>query len=311
MVLFPQYQGERSDTIAHPIPYQGSKRRLARAILDAADCCLDGRRVRRLYEPFAGSAAITLAAARRGFADRFVLGDSLAPLIGIWRAVLASPGRLADAYQRLWAGGADPDHYDRVRDEFNAGGDPARLLYLLARCVKSAPRWSRAGAFNQSPDRRRLGARPDRMRREIARASSLLCGRVDLVCADFEEILDGAGRRDLAYLDPPWEGTTVGPDKRYHAGLSRERLTGALARMNRRRVAFLLSYDGATGGRRYAPPLPASVAGRRVELFAGRSSHATLHGRSDETIESLYLSPALSRSPARSSSRRRSPAASA
>ena len=32
---------------------------------------------------------------------------------------------------------------------------------------------------------------------------------------------------------------------------------------------------------------------KKVELHAGRSSQATLLGRNDVTIESLYLSPAL------------------
>ncbi len=47
----------------HPIPYQGSKRRLAAAILAHAPSG-----VRRLIEPFAGSAAISLAAAARDLA---------------------------------------------------------------------------------------------------------------------------------------------------------------------------------------------------------------------------------------------------
>jgi DNA adenine methylase len=48
----------------HPIPYQGSKRRLAAAILRHAPPA------RRLVEPFAGSAAIKLAAAAHGSASR-------------------------------------------------------------------------------------------------------------------------------------------------------------------------------------------------------------------------------------------------
>jgi len=43
----------------HPIPYQGSKRNLAPEIL----AIVSNRKFRRLYEPFAGSAAITMIAA--------------------------------------------------------------------------------------------------------------------------------------------------------------------------------------------------------------------------------------------------------
>ena len=57
----------------HVIPYQGSKRLLAPAILGVLREQLAGQRVRRLYEPFAGSAALTLAAAHANLADAFVV----------------------------------------------------------------------------------------------------------------------------------------------------------------------------------------------------------------------------------------------
>src|SRR5687767_11804598 len=99
--------------VPHPLPYQGSKRRLAAAILAEA-----GRRpYDALFEPFCGSAALTLAAAARGVAPRFVLGDSLPPLIALWREIVARPAHVASTYGALWrAQHRDPDHYERVRD---------------------------------------------------------------------------------------------------------------------------------------------------------------------------------------------------
>src|SRR5712691_2056567 len=73
--------------LPHPIPYQGSKRNLATKILSF----VSGRKFRRLYEPFAGSAAITIAAARAGLAGEYIISDSLAPLIQIWHQVISSP----------------------------------------------------------------------------------------------------------------------------------------------------------------------------------------------------------------------------
>ena len=58
--------------LPHPIPYQGSKRKLAPVI----DRYLPGN-IRTFYEPFAGSAAMTIYAAHHQRAARFVLGDSL------------------------------------------------------------------------------------------------------------------------------------------------------------------------------------------------------------------------------------------
>lgn len=274
--------------LPHPIPYQGSKRRLAPRILDL----LGGRRFATLHEPFAGSAALSLAAAARGdVAQRFVLGDALKPLAALWSAVLDDAGAVADAYEQRWlAQDADPAaHFLEVRAAFNAAGDPSDLLFLLARCVKSAPRFNAAGAFNQSPDHRRRGTRPATMRAHLHGAAALLGGRTAVHARDFEQALADAGPDDLVYLDPPWEGTSTGPDRRYLEGLQRDRLVTALEALDARGVPFLLSYDGRHGTKRYGSWLPAGVAAERVELAAGRSSQATLHGRSVLTVESLYV----------------------
>lgn len=277
--------------LPHPVPYQGSKRRLAARILAATG----GRRFDRLYEPFAGSAAITIAAADAGLARRFVIADSLAPLVGLWRQIIAEPQAIADGYERVWSQqhAEGPGHFGRIRREFNRDGDPAKLLYLLARCVKNSPRFNRRGDFNQSADLRRAGTAPARMRREIAGASRLLRHRTSQACDDFEATLRAAGGGDLVYLDPPWQGTCTGADRRYHAWPGRERVIEVLADLNRRRVPWILSYDGRHGSRRYGPPLPDSLGAARIELRAGRSSQATLHGRAATTIESLYVSRAL------------------
>jgi DNA adenine methylase len=279
----------------HPIPYQGSKRKLAGRILLAAR----SRRFETLYEPFAGSAAFTLATSSMGRADRFVLGDSLDPLIAIWDKVVAEPAQLTHQYEEIWRaqlteGGRE--HFNRVRSEFNAEPDAARLLYLLVRCVKNAPRFSRVG-FSQSADHRRKGMNPQKMGRQIAGAHVLLTGRTTTFAGDAEECLRNAGPRDLVYMDPPWQGTTEGPDKRYHQGFERARLEALLDDLNRRDVPWLLSYDGRSGERTYGEPLPDHLWGDRHDLHAGRSSQSTLAGRAEETVESLYVSAGLSTAP--------------
>jgi len=275
----------------HPIPYQGSKRQLTRKILSV----VKNRKFRRLYEPFAGSAAITIAGANLNLADRYVIGDSLEPLIDIWRAILSSPEELALAYEKLWfeQGGNSIAHYNQVRDKFNAVHDPVMLLYLLARCVKNSPRFNLMGEFNQSADKRRRGMKPDKMRREILGASALLHGRTAAICEDFEVTISDATSADLVYLDPPWQGVTTGKNKRYHQGLNRERLIAALAHLNQRNVPFLLSYDGSREGQTYGELLPMSLNVERLELNVGRSSQATLLGRNETTIESMYVSKGL------------------
>jgi DNA adenine methylase len=286
----PRLPGETLPTVPHPIPYQGSKRRVAAKILSYFP-----RRVERLLEPCAGSGAVTLAAAMGERAERFALGETLAPLGRLWQAILGRPQGLADQYARLWSEAAtDPrGYYDAIRSEFNADGEPAKLLYLLARCVKNAVRFNALGEFNQSPDRRRLGMRPEKMRREIGHAHRLLVGRTTVSIGDYAELASLATPRDLVYFDPPYQGTSLGHDRRYAAPLDFGRLVGVLAALRAKRVRFMVSLDGRSGNRTYGRALPRELGLVHIELFAGRSAQATLHGRKVDTVESLYLSPEL------------------
>ncbi len=284
--------GRDSGPPPHLVPYQGSKRRLAPAILAQ----LGERRFSRLVEPFCGSAALTLAAAQRGVADRYLLADTYAPLMALWRQVLASPMTLADEYEALWLSqfGAGAGHYGAVRARFHDEPTPAGLLYLLARAVKNAPRFGRDGRFNQSADRRRHGVRPDRVRAQALQVAALLCGLCDVTTDDFRLVLEKIQPGDLIYLDPPYQGTSGGRDRRYVAGLSRSALAEALRPLvGRRDIGLLVSYDGRTGARTHGDELPLDLGLRRVELPAGRSSQATLHGRVEWTVESLYVGGCL------------------
>lgn len=278
----------KKQRLPHPIPYQGSKRNLAPQIL----AVVQGRHFRRFYEPFAGSAALTIAARTTLNAQEYVIGDILSPLINIWQQIVASPLDISNTYEQIWYQQLESDdsYYNRIRDEFNTSHDPAKLLYLLARCVKNAPRFNLQGEFNQSHDRRRLGMHPQKMRGEILGASTLLAQHTSAVWGDFEDIIADATEEDIVYMDPPYEGTSTGGDKRYYRGLDRERLVQALVRLNQRGVPFLLSYDGRCGDKTYGEPLPDYLDLTHLELHAGRSSQATLNGESHMTIESLYVS---------------------
>src|SRR2546422_2274487 len=102
--------------VPQPFPYQGSKRNLASAILGYFP---EG--VGTLIEPFAGSAAITLAAAAANLAENFVINDFNRPLAELWRAIINSPDKLARQYESLWRGRKhNPSPFsDEMREVFN------------------------------------------------------------------------------------------------------------------------------------------------------------------------------------------------
>ncbi len=276
--------------LLQPIPYQGSKRSLAPRI-----CEVFPDKIETFYEPFAGSAALTIYAAHHGLARSFVIGDVFEELINLWDFIIHQPALVSDRYRALWMEQHEKgdSHFNDVRARYNEDRDPIALLYLIARCVKNAVRFNRKGNFTQSVDKRRTGMQPDKMSRTVHAVSKLLRGRTRLFKGDFRDCIATAKASDLVYMDPPYQGTTYGRDKRYVAQLHRETLVDALHELNARRISYVLSYDGQSGDTNYGDPLPASINASHLLLHAGRSSQATLSGRDDETIESLYVSKAL------------------
>ena len=276
--------------IPQPIPYQGSKRNIARQILAVFPKTFD-----TLIEPFAGSAAVSVAAAYFRKADSFYLNDLNKPLIDLLKIIINHPRQIADEYEKLWNTqlGQERAYYDFIRHEFNKTHRPDYLLYLLARCVKASVRYNADGQFNQSPDNRRKGRRPASMKQEIFGVSKLLQGKAVIASSDYKEVLNVVSESDLVYMDPPYQGTSQNRDPRYYSGLDTGELIDFLRELNKRQASFILSYDGRTGQKTYGGELPASLKLYKLEICAGRSSQATLLGEQTETYESLYLSPTL------------------
>lgn len=292
--IFPATKSKmvgRSTGLPHPIPYQGSKRSLAPLIDPYIPASIE-----TWYEPFAGSAAMTLWAASKNTAKNYVIGEILAPMAELWRLIIEQPETASERYAEIWHGQtfADESYFNVVRERYNGTRDPILLLYLICRCVKNAIRFNpKSGNFTQSRDKRRLGMHPNRMAAAIFGASNILKGRTTVVNGDWRHTIAPARSCDFIYMDPPYLGTTIGRDRRYVQGLEKDLLTDGLADLRQRDIRFALSYDGMTGGKEYGPPLPESLGLTRLLLHAGKSSQATLVGRSEDTVESLYLSPGL------------------
>lgn len=280
--------------LPHIVQYQGSKRVLAPQILNFMP-----RRFHRLIEPFAGTAAVSVAAAAENRADVFCLNDLNAPLTNLLRKAVEEPSELAREYAALWNeqfsfGDSHTRHFFLIRDRFNQGEQsPANLLYLMSRCVKGAVRYGKNGNFNQSPDKRRHGAKPETLSANLHAVSRLLKGRAVFSSLDYRETLALAMPGDLVYMDPPYQGVTNARDSRYVSGVPFQEFVEAVESLNRRGIDYLISYDGRRGETTYGQELPAWVHCQKTLLNAGTSAQATLLGRKDTTFEALYVSPTL------------------
>lgn len=279
-------------SIPHPIPYQGSKRKIAPDILKYFP-----ENVLTLYEPFAGSAAITISAAYHHKAKHFFINDTNKALMKLWDTIINNPEQLIKEYTYLWheQAGQEKEYYVKIRDEFNLTNDPFKFLYLLNRCVKGAIRYNSNGEFNQSADNRRKGARPTYVKKNIMGVHKLLKNRIQISAVDYKEILLKAGPEDLVYMDPPYQGVCASRDTRYYDSICHKEFAENLARANELNISYIVSYDGKTGGKKYGQKLPEHLSLSHVYINAGVSTQATLLGRNEKTLESLYLSPALTK----------------
>lgn len=276
------------------VQYQGSKRILAPQILQYMPLHFD-----RLIEPFSGMAAISIAVAKLKKTDSFVINDINTPIVDILRSAIETPDILLHEYTAIWSEQFTyPDgsvaHFYHVRDEFNKGQhDAARMLYLIARCVKGSVRYSTYGEFNQSPDKRRNGTSPKSLKENITAISYYLKGKAEFMSKDYREVLEATKQGDIVYMDPPYQGVTNMRDSRYLAGVDFNDFVEAIDELNQRGVDFLISYDGTCGDKKYGQDLPNFLNLQKVMLKAGLSSQALLLGNKKTTYEALYISRGL------------------
>ncbi len=223
--------------LPQPFQYQGSKRSLASLILRYVPA-----KTTRIVEPFCGSAAVSIAVAARGRAKEFWLNDFNKPLAELLAQMINSPKDVANAYEELWRSDHEDalEHYYEVRESFNRSPNPRLLLYLLARCVKGAVRYNADGFFNQSPDKRRLGTRPQTMRENITGVSAILRGKTIVTSLNYEDVLANVRPEDVVYMDPPYQGVCGERDSRYLAGISFDDFAAELETLNHKSVRYLV-----------------------------------------------------------------------
>ena len=277
--------------VPHIVQYQGSKRKLAPKILQYLP-----NKFERLVEPFSGMAAISVATALEKRANSYLINDLNAPLVNMLQEAIENPERLFQDYSKVWNeqfeyGENHVQHFYEVREYFNNGEEtPANMLYLLARCVKGAVRYGKNGKFNQSPDKRRHGTNPETLKRNIYVISSLLNGKTCFSTYDYHDVFEMARPGDLVYMDPPYQGVTNVRDNRYYAGIKFDEFVKSLEILNKKKVNYLISYDGECGGKEYGEDLPESLRCKKILLNAGLSSQSLLLGKKATTFESLWSS---------------------
>jgi DNA adenine methylase len=197
----------------------------------------------RYVEPFAGSACLFFGI----LPESAYLSDINLELINTYRMIRLDPSLVVEAIKRLLTG---REAYYRIRalrlSKLTEVERAARLIYLNQYCFNGLYRTNKSGHFNVP-----FGNRKGTIFKDfsaIYSASSVLRG-CRLECADFEETLDNARKGDFVYLDPPYfttEKRVFGEyDLRQFTSTDLGRLTKSLIRLDKHKVAFLMSYDAS------------------------------------------------------------------
>lgn len=271
----------------HPFPYLGSKRKQSSFILSYFPS-----RFNRLIEPFAGSAAISIAVATRKLTRDFWLNDANVPLMRLWKVLLFDPPGLAGSYNDRWnAQFRDPTtFYAAIQDRFNLHRMSADLFFLLYRSANSIVSYNDIGEFTNTPRPGKLGAKPSVVEKRITEISQLLIGKTVLTSLDYRTVLPNSERGDFVYIDPPYHD----PHKsgKYASSIDHTEFCDHLARLNNRKIMYAVSYGSRERDKKYGISLPSSLGLMHVNVDVGRSNQSAITGIEASANESLYISRA-------------------
>ncbi len=176
------------------LKWAGGKTRLLRSLRES----LPPQRFRRYFEPFVGGGAFFFHLSP----SKAFLADSNPELINCYEIVRDQPEELIDALSSFRI--SEPDFY-RIRalepKELSPVDRAARLIYLNKTCYNGLYRVNKQGQFNTPYGRHSNVTLVDPANLD---AASKLLKRAKLACADYQTILEVAGKGDFVYLDPPY-----------------------------------------------------------------------------------------------------------
>lgn len=286
MTRVTAHRSNRAGHAAHKdqlIRWVGSKFAMAGTIIDHLPPVRG-----RYIEPFLGAGGILTTLAP----NAALAGDSLAPLVRMWRMVKDEPDALIAAYaERSRAFQDDPAAaYEQIKQRFNDAPNAPDLLVLARTAWGGLLRFRRSDGQMTTTFGRVQPIAPEEMGRRIRQISRAVA-RVDLFACDFAETMANARRGDVVYCDPPYlraQRIIYGAH-----GFDYERLVQEIASAKARGATVALSMDASgsfdqvlerTGERRLFRRQVAIVRPRK--LGARRPDAA---GATDSVTELLYI----------------------
>jgi len=240
----------------------GSKHRVAKQIISYMP-----QRYRTYVEPFLGGGAVLGALSPKVA----IAGDTLKPLVELWKLLKEKPEVLVKYYATKWREYIKNrlETYLEVRNAYNANPNPLDLLFLSRTCYGGVIRFTKEGRISTP-----LGAHtpisPVAFKERVKLWSGAVRG-TRFLYADFRETMSLAKEGDVVYCDPPYlysQSIVYGAQS-----FSIDRLWKSIERCRDNGVKVILSIDGAkkSGHVKLYLNKPPDLFKREVRIDVGKS----------------------------------------
>ncbi|WP_018751739.1 DNA adenine methylase [Paenibacillus sanguinis] len=173
------------------LKWAGGKRRILKHLLPIIP-----KNYKKYYEPFFGGGALFFATQPQNA----ILSDTNQELIECYQFVKDSPQEVIDKLRYMEN---SKDNYFKVRNNLPENGleRAARIIFLTTLSFNGLYRLNLKGEFNV-PYGNKVHINPCDDARIIAVSKALRNAELD--CCDFSQSVDGAGKNDFVYFDPPY-----------------------------------------------------------------------------------------------------------
>lgn len=219
------------------IRYPGGKQRLLDYFLQYLP---SSNEIKGKYiEPFVGGGSVFFSINPK----KAILSDINNELIELYKGIRYAPRQIWKLYSQF---PSTKEGYYYIRDEYNCSKlipKAARILFLNRTCFKGMWRHNSKGKFNigyGGQDRRWV------INEDDLREVSLRLKEVELICSDFQVIIDNSKKNDFIFLDPPYKPNEIEcKNEHYTYGLftfeNHKRLANSLKEASKRGVKWALT----------------------------------------------------------------------
>lgn len=246
------------------IKWSGSKNRQAKWLHKQ-----EPPKQKRFFSPFVGGGAMLQFRTNQ----EGVVGDTICPVIDLWRMIRDYPNLVSIDYRTNWRYfQKDPEYYYKVRGRFNEEKNPLDFLFLTRTCAGGLIRFNSSREFNSPVHHGRPGIHPNKLSKLISRWAKVIAN-ISFYCQDYKETLEAVEPRDFVFLDPPYKrtkGMYLPEDFDYNEFYTQ------LERLNRVGANWMLTLDGITHKGEVDDGIPKELYKRKLKSKKTNSTFVKL-----------------------------------